>query len=273
MSTTSTLVDTHAHLDDPKLIDDLSAVLQRATDEGVEHVIAIGTTAASSRRCLDIAQQYPAVRACVGIQPNHVAEAAPGDWERIEEFARSRDPLVVGLGETGLDRYWDFTPFEAQQACFARHLDLATELDLPVVIHCRDCEADVVAQLRDLRRPVRGVLHSFTGNWVQAQAFLDLGLDLSIAGMVTFPNRSLDALRAAVSRIPEERLLVETDSPYLSPVPFRGKVNEPARVASTAAFVAELRRVPLDQLAESTTRNARRLFRLDEPRPSTPPNP
>lgn len=265
MSSSPSLVDTHAHLDDPRLAGDLDAVLARASAAGVEHVIAIGTTADSSRSTLEIARRHRPVRACVGIQPNHVAEARPGDWPLVEALARAGGPLVVGLGETGLDRHWDYTPFDQQQDSFALHLGLALELDLPVVIHCRNCEADVVAQLRGLPRPVRGVLHSFTGTWDQARAFLDLGLDLSIAGMVTFPNRSLDALRDAAARIPDDRLLVETDSPYLSPVPHRGQTNEPARVASTAAFLAELRGASLEELAESTTRNARRLFRLADP--------
>ncbi|MEO6809403.1 MAG: TatD family hydrolase, partial [Isosphaeraceae bacterium] len=200
------------------------------------------------------------VFAAVGIQPNHVAEAEPGDWERI--VALAGEPGVVALGETGLDRYWKRTPFPLQQDYFDRHLALARERNLPVVIHCRDCEADIVAQLARQRGAIRGVLHSFTGNIDDARRFLDLGLHISFAGMVTFANKKLDALRDAARVVPLNRLLVETDSPYLSPHPFRGKSNEPARAAVTAACLADLRGLSLSELAEATTENARLLFGL-----------
>ena len=131
-----------------------------------------------------------------------------------------------------------------------------------MVIHCRDCLRDIIDQLTALRRPVRGVLHSFTGTWDEARALLDLGLDLSFAGMITFANKGLDALREVAARVPLDRLLVETDSPYLSPHPHRGRTNEPCRVAVTAARMAELRGIGLDELARATTANAQRLFRL-----------
>ena len=151
-------------------------------------------------------------------------------------------PRVVAIGETGLDRYWDRTPFAEQQAWFDRHLALAHDHDLPIVIHCRDCQNDIIQQLQQLGRPIRGVMHSFTGSWDDAKAYLDLGLHLSFAGMITFTNKALDALRDVAARMPLDRLLVETDSPYLTPHPFRGKMNEPARVAVTAAKLAEVRR-------------------------------
>ena len=156
-------------------------------------------------------------------------------------------PGVVAVGETGLDRYWDRTPFPEQQEWFDRHLRLAHERDLPVVIHSRDCQSDIIEQLRRLNRPVRGVMHAFTGTWDDAQAYLELGLHLSFAGTVTFTNKSLDALRDVAARVPLDRLLVETDSPYLSPHPCRGQTNEPARVALTAARLAEIRGLsPID---------------------------
>jgi TatD DNase family protein len=169
---------------------------------------------------------------------------------------------AVAVGETGLDRYWDSTPFPRQRDWFDRHLALAHRLDLPVVIHCRDCLGDVIDQLRALRRPIRGVLHSFTGTWEGARALLDLGLDLSFAGMITFANKGLDELRAVAARVPLDRLLVETDSPYLSPHPHRGKTNEPCRVAVTASRLAQVRGIGLDELAQATTANAKRLFGL-----------
>jgi len=258
------LIDTHAHLDDPRLAHDLAAVLARAAAAGVGQVVAIGTTAGSSAAVLEIADAYPGVFAAVGIQPNHVAEAVPGDWERVVALADR--PGVVALGETGLDRYWDRVPFPTQQDYFDRHLDLAEARGLPVVIHCRDCEADIIEQLarRRGRGPIRGVLHSFTGSVDDARAFLDLGLHISLAGMITFANRKLDPLREAAATIPPDRLLVETDSPYLSPHPFRGKTNEPARVALTAATLATVLGLPLATVAQTTTANARRLFGLPE---------
>lgn len=258
------VVDTHAHLQDSDLGLDLDGVISRARAARVAHVLAIGITAADSAEVIAIAHRFPGyVFAAVGVQPNHTAEAVEGDWERVVELAK--DPAVVAIGETGLDRYWDRAPFPTQQDWFTRHLELAAQRDLPVVIHCRDCERDIIEQLSRLGRPVKGVLHSFTGTWDDAQAFLDLGLHISFAGMVTFANRKLDPLREAAVRVPADRLLVETDSPYLSPHPFRGRKNEPARVVHTLERVAEVRGVTPEALAATTTANARRLFRLPEP--------
>lgn len=256
------LVDTHAHLDDDRLRSNLAEVLDNARAAQVVQIIAIATTADDSARVVEMAGEHPGVFATVGFQPNNVAEAVEGDWERIVELAKR--PRVVALGETGLDRYWDYAPFDQQQVWFDRHLGLAHELDLPVVIHCREAEADVVAQLAALNRPVRGVLHSFTGTIADAERFLDLGLHISFAGMLTFNNRKLDDLRAAAAAIPLDRLLVETDSPYLSPQPFRGRPNQPARVAWTARKLAEIHGLSPEDLAAATTTNARRLFKLPD---------
>ena len=161
-----------------------------------------------------------------------------------------------------MDRYWKRTPFEQQQDWFERHLRLAQENDLPVVIHCRDCQRDIIEQLREFRRPVQGVMHAFTGTWDDAQAFLELGLHLSFAGMVTFTNKRLDSLREVAARVPVDRILVETDSPYLSPHPVRGQTNEPARVNLTALKLAEIRGLLPGEIAQVSTANARGLFRL-----------
>jgi TatD DNase family protein len=257
------LVDTHAHLQDPALSAQLADVVGRASEAGVTQVVAIGVTAADSAEVVAIAETWPArVFAAVGVQPNHVSEAAPGDWERVVSLVGRTG--VVAIGETGLDRYWDRTPFPLQQEWFDRSLALAHERDLPVVIHCRECERDVIDSLRRIGRTTRGVLHSFTGTVDDALAFVELGLHVSFAGMVTFTNPKLDALRAVAARVPLDRLLVETDSPYLSPHPFRGKTNEPMRVALTAARIAEVRGMDLADLAAATSANARRLFRLPE---------
>ncbi len=246
------LVDSHAHLDNPRLRALLPAILERAAAERVSQIIAIGTTAASSAGALELATAYPGIFASVGIHPNEAAEIGQDDWPRIFEMVTR--PRVVAIGETGLDRYWKDTPFALQQEWFDRHLALAQDHDLPIVIHCRDCQSDMREQLTGLGRPIRGVMHSFTGSWDDAEAYLALGLHLSFAGMITFANKALDPLREAAARTPLERILVETDSPYLTPAPFRGKMNEPARVALTAAKLAEIRGVSAwpSLLAETT---------------------
>jgi TatD DNase family protein len=256
------LVDTHAHLSDDRLQGDLPGVLDRARAAGLVQIIAVSTTAADSARVIEIAAGHPGIFAAVGVQPNHVAEAEAGDWPRIVELAAQG--RVAAIGETGLDRYWDHTPFAQQQEWFDLHLRLASELDLPVIIHCRDCEADVINQLKQRQKPVRGVLHSFTGTLDDAQQFLELGLYISFAGMVTFSNKSLDALRAVACRVPLDRLLIETDSPYLSPQPVRGRPNQPSHLAWTAHFLAGVVGLSPAEFASHTTANARRLFALPE---------
>jgi TatD DNase family protein len=257
------LIDTHAHLDDEKFRDDLPAVLERATAAGVRHVITIATTAGDSAACVQLAARHPALFATVGLQPNNLAQAGPADWDQILELVKKE--RVVAIGETGLDRYWDFTPFPQQEEYFSRHLRLARERGLPVVIHCREAVADVVRMLRedfDRQGPLRGVMHSFTGDLASAEACLAMGLYISFAGMVTYKNAQ--PLREVAARIPLDRLLVETDSPYLAPVPVRGKRNEPAFVVHTAACQANLHGVGEAEIAEHTTRNAQALFRLSD---------
>jgi len=257
------LIDTHAHLDDDQFRDDLSAVLQRAKDAGVRQIITIATTAPSSAASVALAAQHPQLFATIGIQPNHVAEASATAWDEIERLV-SRD-RVVAIGETGLDRHWDYTPFYQQEEYFARHLALARRHELPVIIHCREAEADVVRMLRDdyeRHGPVKAVMHSFTGDSATADACLSMGLYISFAGMVTYKNAQ--ALREVATQIPSDRLLIETDSPYLAPVPVRGRRNEPAYLAHTAACLAVERQVELGMLAEQTSRNAEALFRLGD---------
>jgi TatD DNase family protein len=254
------LIDTHAHLDQEEFNADQSEVISRAIAAGVEAMIAIGVTADSSEAVVQLAAEHPAVYAAVGIQPNYCAEAKAGDWERIVSLAGS--PKVVAIGETGLDRYWDYTPFEVQQDYFDRHLRLSQERGLPFIVHTRESDADVVAMLRDARArgPLAGVMHSFTGSAATAAECVALGLYISFAGMVTF--KKSDDLRAVAATVPADRILVETDSPYLSPHPLRGKRNEPANVVHTARVLAEARGIGFDEFAAQTTANARRLLGL-----------
>jgi TatD DNase family protein len=252
-------IDTHAHLDDEQFQGDLPAVIERAVAAGVRQIITIATTGPSSAACVSLAAKHPQLRATVGIQPNHVAQAGPTDWDEVVRLAEA--PGVTGIGETGLDRYWDYSPFPSQEDYFARHLELARRKELAVVIHCRDAEADVVRMLRDdfeKHGPIKGVMHSFTGDQATAEACLAMGLHISFAGMVTY--KSAQNLRDVAATIPLDRLLVETDSPYLAPVPLRGKRNEPANVVHTAACSANVKGITLEVIAERTTTNARRLF-------------
>ncbi|MEX0704650.1 MAG: TatD family hydrolase [Planctomycetales bacterium] len=256
------LFDTHCHLDEAAFDLDREAVIARAAEAGIEALVTIGITAATSATAVELAARWPRVFAAVGIQPNYAAEAQPGDWEKIARLAR--EPKVVAIGETGLDRYWDYAPLDVQADYFRRHIELARRLDVPFVVHCRAAEAEVVAELRRAAEagPLAGVMHSFSGDAATARACLELGLHLSFAGMVTY--RKNEALRQVAAEVPEDRLLIETDAPYLVPHPRRKKEkrNEPAFVADTARCIAEVRGVPVEELAEITTINARRLFKI-----------
>jgi TatD DNase family protein len=253
------VIDTHAHLDDGKFTVDVADVIARAAAAGLERIITIGTDAATSRANVALADRFTLLRSAVGIQPNHVAEALTGDWDIIRELVN--DSSCVAIGETGLDRYWDRAPFNLQEDYFARHLALMRETHKPVVIHCREAEADMVRMLRaeyDARGPISGVMHSFTADAATAKACLEMGLYISFAGMVTYKNA--EDLRQVAKSIPLDRLLIETDSPYLAPVPHRGQRNEPAFVVHTAECLANVLGISLHEVATRTTENARLLF-------------
>ena len=254
-----TLIDTHAHLDDERFADDLAEVLQRAVDAGVERVLTIGIDLKTSEAAVRLAHDHAMLSAVVGIQPNCVAEAHEDDFDAI--VALANDVEVVAIGESGLDRYWDKAPFELQQLYFAKHLRLARTLSKPIVIHCREADADVVTMLRadyDEYGPIAGVMHSFCGDATTAEACLTMGMYLSFAGMLTYKTAA--NLREVAATIPLERLLIETDSPYLAPVPKRGQRNEPSFVAHTAAVLADVVGVRIEELTAATTANAKRLF-------------
>lgn len=227
-------------------------------------MICPGITAESSRAIVGLTEEEEGLFAVAGIHPNYAAEAAAGDWDGIAALVA--EERVVGIGETGLDRHWDFTPMELQREYFDRHLRLAQEYDLPLVIHCREAEADLVPMLREAaaRGPFRGVVHSFSGDASLAEVCLELGLYLGFAGAVTYTNKKFRPLRAVAAGVPDDRLLIETDCPYLVPHPLRGKAkrNEPAHVVHTARCLAELRGQSLEEVATVTTANARQLFRL-----------
>jgi TatD DNase family protein len=249
------LVDSHAHLDDPAFAADLPAVLDRARDAGVERIVTIGTSLESSRRAREIAESRPEVTFSPGIHP-HEADRTH-DLAELRELARH--PRAVAVGETGLDYVKNYSSVPNQKELFVRHLEVALEADKPVSIHCREAHADAYAILR-AHAPLRGVIHCFSGNAADAERYLSLNFYLSIAGPVTYP--SAQALREVVGQLPLDRLLIETDCPLLPPQKFRGKRNEPAYVRYAAAEIANVLKLPLEQVNETTSRNARTLFGL-----------
>ena len=252
------LVDSHCHLDFPEFAPELEAVVARAADAGVGTCVSIGTTLAKFPRVLAIAEQFANVYCSVGIHP-HEAKAEPLT-DATPLLERARHEKVVGIGETGLDYYYEHSPREAQIANFRAHIAAARELGLPLIVHTRDAEDDTIAILREemARAPFRGLIHCFTGTRRLAEAAVELGLHISASGIMTFKNSA--ELRAVLKDVPLDRLLVETDAPFLAPVPHRGKRNEPAFVAHTAAALAELKGISADELAAATTDNFFSLF-------------
>ena len=256
------LFDTHAHLDEDAFRQDIDEVITRAVASGVTTMLAVATTVESSRATIALAARVPNVFASVGIHPNYAAQAKPGDWEAVEELAAS--PKVIAIGETGLDRYWDHTPFDVQIDYFRRQIELAKRRDVPFIVHCREAEPDVVTVLREAAGSgqLKGIMHSFCGGRATLDVALELGLHISFAGMLTF-KRNLE-LRELAKSVPLDRLLVETDSPYLAPQPQRGKRNEPTFVRYTAECLAEIHGRTLDEMSAITTANAKRLFGLSD---------
>jgi TatD DNase family protein len=254
------MIDSHCHLHDPAFDADRDAALARMRAAGVAAAVVVGTSVDDSRRAVELARAHPDLFAAVSVHPNSAAEAvSDADWAALEALAR--DPRVVAVGETGLDYYRDHAPPDRQRALFSRLIALARAVGKPVIIHCRDAYADCLAQLRaEWPAPVRGVMHCFSGTAEDAKAALDLGMRVSIAGPVTFPKAH--GLREIARLVPADRLLLETDAPYLAPQPWRGKRNEPAYVAETVKAVALARGEPVETVAAATAQNARELFRI-----------
>lgn len=251
------LIDTHAHLDFPEFSDDLDAVLQRAKDKGVREIVTIGIDLASSRRAADIARAYPEIYATVGVHPHGARELSKETLSAFEGLARKE--RVVAIGEIGLDYYRNRQPRPIQRRCLQQQMELACMVGLPAVFHIRDAFVDFFEIIEDYRlRLPGGILHCFSGDWKTAKACLDMGFYLSIPGTVTFPKAEIQ--QEVVRRAPLDRILLETDAPYLAPIPFRGKVNEPAYVYYTAEKIAELRACPVEEIGRQTSMNARAIF-------------
>ena len=265
----STLVDTHAHLDFSQYDRDLVEVLARAEREGVTQVVTVGYDLSASRRALALAREHAGVWACVGVHPHEAGKVEPEYLSDLE--ALSQDRRVVGIGEIGLDYYRDRSPRDAQRRVFEGQLDLAARLNKPVVVHDREAHGDVMSSIRQWAeglsastngpRGLLGVMHCFSGDQRMAEELFELGFYVSVAGPVTYHNAS--GLQDLVSRLPLDRLMVETDCPFLSPDPYRGERNEPARVRLVAEKIAGIKGLPVDEVARMTTDNAHRLFGLE----------
>jgi TatD DNase family protein len=260
----SSWTDAHCHLQDEFLDDhdnahgEVVATLERAFEAGVDRVVVVGTGAASSAEALALTELASPVEifATVGLHPHDAKE----DLNPIVDLARSGHPRLVGIGECGLDYFYEHSPREAQRRTFAAQIALAQELDLALVVHARDAFDDLFAIFATEGVPPRTVIHCFTGTPGDAEGCLALGCDISISGIVTFKNAEL--LRDAAILVPLERLHVETDSPFLAPVPYRGKKNEPAFVSLVGEFVAELRGEDVSTLRDATSANSARLFNI-----------
>jgi TatD DNase family protein len=252
------LVDSHCHLDFKEFAPELDAVVARAKEAGVGVCVSIGTKLPQFPNVRAVAERFADVWCSVGVHP-HEAEAEPLDGPQIL-IEHARHPKVVGIGESGLDYYYEHSPREAQRANFRHHIAAARETGLPLIVHTRDADDDTIEILRDemARAKFTGLLHCFTGTRRLAEAALALGLYISVSGIATFKNSS--ELRGVLKDVPRDRLLVETDAPFLAPVPHRGKRNEPSFVVHTAAMLAELTGQTPDELAHATTENFFRLF-------------
>jgi len=254
-------VDTHCHLADAKFRDDVEAVIARASVAGVTQMISVGAIGPidCDRLTVEIAERHENIFAAVGVHPHDAKDCTSDRIAQLRDLAASKK--VVGIGESGLDFHYMHSPPQAQESSLRAHLALASELDLPIVIHCRDAERRLVEIVRDAGIPPRGgVIHCFTGDANAAREFLALGFCISFSGIITFKNAA--PIREAAAIVPDDRVMVETDSPYLAPEPYRGKRNEPAYVTRTLEMLANLRHTSSTALGAIVIANATRVFRI-----------
>lgn len=261
------LIDTHCHLDLKDFKHEVASVLSRAKQSGVMKMINVGVDAKSSKDCVDLARRYPEIYAAVGIHPD--ASNTLNIETQGELLTLLRHEKVVAIGEIGLDYYYikrsskyaHYPSREQQIFCFEQMLDLALETKLPVIVHSREADADLLAVLKSYKGALRGVIHCFSGDYSFAEKILDLGFAMSFTGNITFKNADPELI-SAVKRIPIGSIMVETDSPFLTPEPYRGKRNEPANVIEVVRKIAEIKDLPMAQVESETTKKAEKLFKL-----------
>jgi TatD DNase family protein len=254
----STLVDTHAHLVDERLLPEVDEVVKRAAGAGVTTIVNVATTAENAATVAGLAERLPGLYGTAGIHPHYASTVSDEAFAQVRAFLAR--PRVVAVGETGLDYHYDHSPRDVQRDSFARHLELSRETGLPIIVHAREADDDLRALLREAGQGTTGVLHSFSSGQLLLEDALAMGWYASFSGMITFKRFEAQAF---VRMVPGDRILVETDAPYLAPVPHRGKTNEPAFVAHVAAKAAEIRGEEPDAFAAMSTENARRFFALD----------
>lgn len=254
----ASLVDSHCHLDYPGLIERLPEVIERAEAAGVRLMLTVGTRVRQFERVLAISEAYPQVYCSVGTHPHHAAEEPDVTADRLVRLAAH--PRVIAIGEAGLDYHYDFSPGEAQAASFRVHIEAARAAGLPLIVHSREAEDDTADIIEEAmgQGPFKLVLHCFSSKWSLAERGLAVGAYVSFSGILTF--KAADDIRETASRVPLDRLLVETDAPYLAPTPHRGKTNEPAYMALTLERLAEIRRTSKTEMAAVTSDNFFRLF-------------
>jgi TatD DNase family protein len=250
------VIDSHAHLEMAPFDRDRDQVVKRAKDAGVEIIVTVGTTVGDCRKALEMTRRYPGVYAVIGIHPHEVKDIKGGTYDSLKEMAKHEK--VVAYGEIGLDFFRNLSPRGTQIHRFGEQLELAGELGLPVVIHDREAHRETMNLLKDWKGSRRGIIHCFSGDYPMARQCIDLGFLISIPGTVTFEKN--DKLRSIVRELPLDSLLVETDCPYLTPNPFRGKRNEPAYVVHAARKIAEIKKKTFEEVAAVTTANAKRIF-------------
>lgn len=251
------LTDSHAHLEMREFDRDRDEVVRRAAAAGVKRIVTVGTTLADCEKAVAIAAANPSVYAAIGIHPHEVKSIRKETYDRLKKIAGGRK--IVAYGEIGLDFFRNISPPDVQVRRFGEQLELARELSLPIIIHDRDAHRETVSMLKESGIG-RGVIHCFSGDYAMARECLDMGFYISVPGTVTFPKS--ERLREIVAKVPLDRLLVETDCPYLTPVPHRGQRNEPAYVAHTARRVAEVKKISFEETARVTSENAARVFGL-----------
>jgi TatD DNase family protein len=256
-----TLIDTHCHLDMDAYEDNLEAVIQNAANSGITRIITIGIDLPSSHKAVKMAKRFPCIWSTIGIHPHNAADVNTDTCEQLKQLAQDKTNKVVGFGEIGLDFAKNYAPRDVQIRNFELQLDIAKELNLPVIIHDRDAHDETLNILNaHAPFPAGGVMHCFSGDIELARKVTDLGFYISIPGIVTF--KKSDVMQQVAKDIPLERMILETDGPFLSPVPFRGKTNNPEYLIFTAQKIAEVRGISLDEVAKVTTFNAETLFNL-----------
>jgi TatD DNase family protein len=253
------VIDTHAHLADDAFTEDIDEVIAQARVNGVEKILCVADDLNTSLKAVSLRDKYMGVSATVGIHPHHAEKVDESEWPKMRSVLDEK--VVSAIGEIGLDYHYDFSGKEAQKNVLKRQLELAKEYGLPVILHSRESEDDVLDMLEKVyQSPVQGVLHSFWGNSDQARRGIDLGLYIGISGAITFKNAS--GLREVVKKIPVDRMVVETDAPYLAPIPYRGRRNEPKYMISTINSLAQLLDLSVEYVKEKTSNNARELLRI-----------